>query len=259
MYRAVIWHHLHRDGEPCGRCPVKCMALSVMRTLIEVATHPGLLQIPPQYAAESPDNPEHVKFKREFLSKAVPLHILEGLGGIVGRSRFTDGILSEEQSGKMITLKQLLGIFCEKRREKVLVFSQWTRMLDIIEAYVKCKGSWSYRRLDGDTAQKDRQRLVDEFNNNASIMLFLLSTKAGGLGLNLKAASKVIVFDMNWNPTSDQQAQDRSYRYGQTERVTVYRLVAKGTIEEVGLVIFMLATARTARIASGKRAERALE
>jgi SNF2 family DNA or RNA helicase len=165
-----------------------CMALSVIRTLVEVATHPALLQIPPQYANETS---RQYDFMREFLTKAVPAHILEGLGGVVGRSRFTDGILSEEQSGKMITLKTLLGIFCEKRREKVLVFSQWTRMLDIIEAYVKCKGSWSYRRLDGDTAQKDRQKLVDEFNTDESIMLFLLSTKAGGLGLNLRAASKV--------------------------------------------------------------------
>jgi SNF2 family DNA or RNA helicase len=161
------------------------MALSIIRTLVEVATHPALLQIPPQYANETS---RQYEFMREFLTKAVPAHILEGLGGIVGRSRFTDGLLSEEHSGKMIALKQLLGILCEQKREKVLVFSQWTRMLDIIEAYVKCKGSWTYRRLDGDTPQKDRQKLVDEFNSDASIVLFLLSTKAGGLGLNTQGS-----------------------------------------------------------------------
>jgi hypothetical protein len=98
----------------------------------------------------------------------------------------------------------------------------------------------AYRRLDGTTPTGLRQLLVDQFNKDVDaagshmdIPLFLISTRAGGMGLNLTSATKVIIFDCSWNPTSDMQAQDRCYRYGQTKQVTVYRLVAQGTVEEL--------------------------
>lgn len=78
-----------------------------------------------------------------------------------------------------------------------------------------------------------RQPLVDQFNNTPQLPLFLISTRAGGMGLNLTSATKVIIFDCSWNPTVDMQAQDRCYRYGQTKQVTVYRLIAQGTVEEL--------------------------
>jgi hypothetical protein len=87
--------------------------------------------------------------------------------------------------------------------------------------------------LDGTTLAKTRQAMVDKFNRDGNILVFLISTKAGGVGLNLTSASKVILFDCNWNPAQDAQAQDRAYRMGQLEHVTVYRLIAQGTIEEV--------------------------
>merc|ERR1711862_905370 len=87
-------------------------------------------------------------------------------------------------------------------------------------------------RLDGGTAPGLRQRLVDEFNNSSMRGVFLISTRAGGVGLNLTSASVVVIFDPDWNPFSDLQAQDRSFRIGQTKVVEVYRLLSAGTIEE---------------------------
>jgi hypothetical protein len=132
----------------------------------------------------------------------------------------------------MQTLGKLLNHFKEYGL-KVLVFSHSVMMLDIIEDFVKV-GCWNYIRLDGDTKTSHRQALCDQFNDpSKGVNLFLLSSRAGGQGLNLTAAYNVVIFDMDWNPAIDSQSQDRAYRIGQTEHVTVYRLVAKGTIEEV--------------------------
>jgi len=111
-------------------------------------------------------------------------------------------------------------------------------MLDIIQANLvykfktKFNGQYKFLRLDGKTPGDKRQALVDKFNSDPSISVFLISTRAGGLGLNLTSASKVIITDFNFNPTIDMQAQDRAYRMGQKRHVEVYRLCAKGTIEE---------------------------
>jgi SNF2 family DNA or RNA helicase len=91
---------------------------------------------------------------------------------------------------------------------------------------------YNFVRLDGGTSQAQRQPLVDKFNHEPNVFLFLISTKAGGLGLNLTAANKVVVFDPCWNPAQDLQAQDRAFRLGQQRHVAVYRLIALGTLEE---------------------------
>ena len=91
---------------------------------------------------------------------------------------------------------------------------------------------WSFLRLDGKTPSDERQGLCDKFNHQ-DVFCFLISTLAGGVGLNLVAANKVITFDPDWNPTNDQQAQDRSFRLGQLRKVEVIRLVSKGTVEEI--------------------------
>ena len=129
----------------------------------------------------------------------------------------------------------MLARLCKKfkqRRDKCLIFSLHTQSLDIIERWVRSEG-YNFRRIDGSTRRQDRQKLVDQFQNDDSIFCFLVSTKAGGVGLNLTAANRVIIFDVNWNPSSDEQAQDRSFRIGQQRNVQVYRLVARGTLEEV--------------------------
>ena len=115
---------------------------------------------------------------------------------------------------------------------RVLVFSQMTRMLDILEDYLAWR-RWSYRRLDGTVSSDDRRKAMNEFQDeNNEIDVFLLSTRAGGLGVNLTRADTCIIFDSDWNPHMDLQAQDRCHRIGQTKTVIVYRLATAETVEE---------------------------
>jgi superfamily II DNA or RNA helicase len=140
---------------------------------------------------------------------------------------------SDEDSGKLVALRELISNAVEGGH-KVLVFSQFVMMLKIIEKAMK-EDSVPYEYLDGST--KDRQERVDNFQNNPSVPVFLISLKAGGTGLNLTAADTVIHFDPWWNPAVEQQATDRAHRIGQTKVVTAYRLVAAGTIEEKILLL----------------------
>ncbi|CAK7204511.1 DNA repair protein rhp26 [Sporothrix eucalyptigena] len=135
------------------------------------------------------------------------------------------------KSGKMQVVKALLQMW-KRFGHKTLLFCQGTQMLDILEAFVKRQGDINYLRMDGKTAIKDRQTLVDRFNNNPNIHLFLLTTKVGGLGTNLTGANRVIIFDPDWNPSTDVQARERAWRLGQKKEVTIYRLMTAGTIEE---------------------------
>ena len=134
-------------------------------------------------------------------------------------------------SGKMEVLAGLLSVL-ESERSKVLLFSYSTSLLTILETFIESKG-YSYCRLDGNTRIGARQEMVNKFNNDPGTFLFLLSTKAGGLGLNITGANTVIIFDPNWNPSHDMQAQDRAYRLGQTRDVKVFRLISAGCIEEM--------------------------
>ncbi|GBG70867.1 hypothetical protein CBR_g8167 [Chara braunii] len=133
--------------------------------------------------------------------------------------------------GKMLFLDMLLNDWLAKD-DKVLLFSRSVKMLDILTQLMDRRG-YRYARLDGSTPMSTRQSLVNQFNSSPSQQLFLISTTAGGLGLNLTAANKVIIFDPHWNPTYDLQAQDRSFRLGQQRPVTVYRLLAAGSFEEL--------------------------
>ncbi|KAI0180328.1 SNF2 family N-terminal domain-containing protein [Hypoxylon sp. FL1284] len=135
------------------------------------------------------------------------------------------------KSGKMQVVKALLQMW-KRFGHKTLLFSQGVQMLDIIEEFVKRLGYLKYLRMDGTTAIKDRQTLVDQFNNDPEIDLFLLTTKVGGLGVNLTGANRVIIFDPDWNPSTDVQARERAWRLGQKKEVTIYRLMTAGTIEE---------------------------
>ncbi|KAF9099152.1 hypothetical protein BGX23_003745 [Mortierella sp. AD031] len=142
-------------------------------------------------------------------------------------------VVSEDllnSSGKMLVLNRLLeGLFA--RNHKVLIFSQFTTMLDIIEDWAVTFKKWQVCRIDGSIKQDDRRRQIADFNSNPKLKLFLLSTRAGGLGINLTSADTVIIFDSDWNPQMDLQAQDRVHRIGQTKPVVIYRLVTANTIE----------------------------
>ncbi|GJC78289.1 lymphoid-specific helicase [Colletotrichum liriopes] len=133
-------------------------------------------------------------------------------------------------SGKMLMLDRLLPVLFAKGH-KVLIFSQFKTQLDILQDYCELR-KWNACRLDGSVSQESRRDQIKEFNENPEFKIFLLSTRAGGQGINLASADTVILFDSDWNPQQDLQAQDRCHRIGQNRPVIVYRLATKGTVEE---------------------------
>ena len=135
------------------------------------------------------------------------------------------------KSGKMQVVKALLELWKEQGH-KTLLFAQHRIMLDILEKFIRSIGGFKYRRMDGTTPIQTRQSLVDEFNTNPDAHVFLLTTKVGGLGINLTGADRVIIYDPDWNPSTDVQARERAWRLGQKREVMIYRLMTAGTIEE---------------------------
>ncbi|KAH8234473.1 hypothetical protein KR038_011032 [Drosophila bunnanda] len=134
-------------------------------------------------------------------------------------------------SGKMAILDKLLPKL-QEQGSRVLIFSQMTRMLDILEDYCHWR-NYNYCRLDGQTPHEDRNRQIQEYNmDNSTKFIFMLSTRAGGLGINLATADVVIIYDSDWNPQMDLQAMDRAHRIGQKKQVRVFRLITESTVEE---------------------------
>ncbi|ORD93820.1 INO80 [Enterospora canceri] len=133
-------------------------------------------------------------------------------------------------SGKLKVLNDLLAKL-KKDGHRLLVYFQMTRMMDLFEEFLVEK-QYSFLRLDGSSKISQRKTTVKEWQTNNSHFVFILSTRAGGVGLNLTAADTVIFYDSDWNPTVDQQAMDRVHRLGQTKDVTIYRLITRNTIEE---------------------------
>ncbi|CAR25080.1 chromatin-remodeling ATPase INO80 [Lachancea thermotolerans CBS 6340] len=134
------------------------------------------------------------------------------------------------ESTKLKKLDELL-VDLKKGDHRVLIYFQMTKMMDLMEEYLTYR-QYKHIRLDGSSKLEDRRDLVHDWQTKPDIFIFLLSTRAGGLGINLTAADTVIFYDSDWNPTIDSQAMDRAHRLGQTRQVTVYRLLIRGTIEE---------------------------
>lgn len=132
-------------------------------------------------------------------------------------------------SSKLAQFAYLLRDILENKH-RVLVFSQFVRYLEIVKKYLE-EEKITYQYLDGQTPQKQRKEIISNFNEGED-SVFLLSLKAGGVGLNLTAADYVILLDPWWNPAVENQAADRAHRIGQTKPVTIYRLISKKTIEE---------------------------
>lgn len=145
-------------------------------------------------------------------------------------------------SGKVDALKKLLDDIINKKREKVLIFTLFTQVLDILEKVLSTL-NYKFLRLDGSTQVNDRQTMIDKFYDDNTIPIFMLSTRAGGFGINLVCANHVIIFDQSFNPHDDRQAADRAHRVGQTKEVTVTTLITKDSIEEK---IFQLAKTKLA-------------
>jgi SNF2 family DNA or RNA helicase len=136
-----------------------------------------------------------------------------------------------EFCGKWKVLRKLLK-WWHSNGDKVLVFSHSVRLLKMLQMLFH-HTSYNVSYLDGSMSYEDRTKVVDEFNADSRQFVFLISTKAGGVGLNITSANKVVVVDPNWNPSYDLQAQDRAYRIGQHRDVEVFRLISAGTIEEI--------------------------
>nr|XP_046224857.1 helicase SRCAP-like isoform X3 [Oncorhynchus gorbuscha] len=146
------------------------------------------------------------------------------------RTHFPDLRLIQYDCGKLQTLHTLLRRLKEGQH-RVLIFTQMTRMLDVLEQFLNYHGH-IYLRLDGSTRVEQRQSLMDRFNADRRIFCFILSTRSGGVGVNLTGADTVVFYDSDWNPTMDAQAQDRCHRIGQTRDVHIYRLISERTVEE---------------------------
>jgi DNA excision repair protein ERCC-6 len=159
---------------------------------------------------------------------------------LIYKKKFCNGELNDDNekkddisylinvSSKMIVLHQMLFKW-KITNEKVLIFSQRVKMLDIIE---KTLQNYKYLRMDGETPTNRRSEIITQFNENPDITIFLLTSRVGGLGLNLVGASRIIIYDPDWNPSTDNQAKERIWRYGQKKDVEIYRLICRNTIEE---------------------------
>ncbi|XP_039480990.1 helicase domino isoform X1 [Drosophila santomea] len=144
-------------------------------------------------------------------------------------TQFPDPRLIQYDCGKLQTMDRLLRQL-KVNGHRVLIFTQMTKMLDVLESFLNYHGH-IYLRLDGSTRVEQRQILMERFNGDKRIFCFILSTRSGGVGINLTGADTVIFYDSDWNPTMDAQAQDRCHRIGQTRDVHIYRLVSERTIE----------------------------
>nr|KAG5713963.1 hypothetical protein BaRGS_020291 [Batillaria attramentaria] len=242
VYKAVLSHpdllSVLNMSSPCscgsGAAKGKCchqktrggrklwsVMFSFMHVLLKTANHVALL-IP--HARTSPEQKQRTQNLCEIAFKDHPEFISQ-----TQEAAFRT-LSDPKYCGKMKVLQGMLSVFA-KSHSKVLVFSYSTRLLDILEQHVISVGH-EYRRIDGKVTGYKRQKIVREFNSDPNIFLCLISTKAGGLGLNMTGANKVVIFDPNWNPSHDLQAQDRAYRIGQRRDVEVFRLISAGTIEE---------------------------
>ncbi|XP_040844802.1 DNA excision repair protein ERCC-6-like 2 isoform X3 [Ochotona curzoniae] len=199
---------------------VKTLCLSYLTVLQKVANHVALLQ-----AASTS--------KQETLIQRICDQVFSKFPDFVRKSKDAafETLSDPKYSGKMKVLQQLLN-HCRKNRDKVLLFSFSTKLLDVLQQYCMASGL-DYRRLDGSTKSEERLKIVKEFNSSQDVNVCLVSTMAGGLGLNFVGANVVILFDPTWNPANDLQAIDRAYRIGQCRDVKVLRLISLGTVEEI--------------------------
>ncbi|KAJ8414044.1 hypothetical protein AAFF_G00066420 [Aldrovandia affinis] len=219
------------SGRPRRKCcfktnrkgvPVHSLYLSYLALLRKVANHVALLQ--PKGSASK---------KQEQYANDICEKVFQKFPDFTRRCREAafQAMSDPMYSGKMKVLQRLLNHFLQNK-DKVLLFSLSTKLLDIMESYCVAEGM-EFRRLDGNTKARDRVKIVREFNSSIDINICLVSTMAGGLGLNFVGANIVVLFDPTWNPANDLQAIDRAYRIGQCRDVTVLRLISLGSVEEV--------------------------
>ncbi|KAJ7260962.1 P-loop containing nucleoside triphosphate hydrolase protein [Mycena haematopus] len=217
-----------RKDDPCacgsGKRQLKCCVpfdlsaiFKFMSVLIKLSNHLGLILPSPT------DTPEQLVRNRELAAVAFP----DG-----NAPSYTLAILDPRLCGKW---KVLLGLLKDWRKDptnKVLIFTKSVKLLEMMAHQLKVAG-YGFLQLAGSTKQTERMSIIDRFHEDRDIFVFLISTTAGGTGLNLTGANKVVIFDPNWNPAHDLQAMDRAFRFGQTRDVSVFRLLGAGSVEEL--------------------------
>ncbi|KAM9743711.1 DNA excision repair protein ERCC-6-like 2 [Menidia menidia] len=201
---------------------MKDLYFSYLTILRKVANHTALLQSTPG-----------ISKKQEKYVSSICAKVFEKFPDFMHRLKTEafEALSDPVYSGKMKVLQKLLKYYLQKR-DKILIFSLSTKLLDVLESYCMAEGLDFYR-LDGSTKSRERVQIVKDFNSSSHVNLCLVSTMAGGLGLNFVGANVVVLFDPTWNPANDLQAIDRAYRIGQCRDVTVLRLISLGTVEEV--------------------------
>ena len=217
QYYRAIFEHNHaflNMGSTRSNAP---KLMNIQMELRKVCNHPCLL--------EGVEHREQDKQFKEFLEQ----------GAFEGKSPEEQQHMLNEQiyimtSGKMVLMDKLLPKL-RQEDHKVLIFSQMVKMLDLISEYCEFR-NFPYERLDGRVRGTDRQKSIDRFEREKNSFLFLLSTRAGGVGINLTAADICIIFDSDWNPQNDVQAQARCHRIGQTKDVRIYRLITSRSFEQ---------------------------
>ncbi|KAK0463087.1 RAD26-like SNF2 family DNA-dependent ATPase [Desarmillaria tabescens] len=221
----AVQNLIHKDDDcSCGSgkkrkdCCVPYEPADVLRymaILLKLSNHLALILPSPT------DSKEQVLRNRQLSEIAFP----------DGAPMYVEATLNPKYCGKWLTLKLLLGKWRKDPTNKVLIFTKSVKLIEMLEHLLKVR-SYTFVKLDGNTKQETRMEYVDQFQNDPDVYIFLISTLAGGTGLNLTKANKVVIFDPNWNPAHDLQAMDRAFRLGQTRDVEVYRLLGGGSLEE---------------------------
>ncbi|EDX04414.1 SWI/SNF-related matrix-associated actin-dependent regulator of chromatin subfamily A containing DEAD/H box 1 homolog [Drosophila simulans] len=236
-YHELVDYYSNNKGEVCSSS--ERAGIAIMMEMRRIANHPLLMR---HYFTDA-----HLRGFSKRLANASSFkktneqYIFEELAvmsdfqvyQMMNKHEFYDVKIPDNlicDSGKFRYLDTLLPKLKEEGH-RVLLFSQFTMMLDIVEEYLRIR-KFGFCRLDGATAVNVRQDLITDFNGDDSIFVFLLSTKAGGVGINLTAADTCVIHDIDFNPYNDKQAEDRCHRMGQQRPVTIYRLISESTIEE---------------------------
>ncbi|EKM52602.1 uncharacterized protein PHACADRAFT_261138 [Phanerochaete carnosa HHB-10118-sp] len=188
-----------------------------MSALIKISNHLALILPSPT------DTPDQV-VRNKALAK-----VAFGDGYIPS---YGPAMLVPQYCGKWLVLETLLQEWQKDASNKVLIFTKSVKLLEMLEFHLKSQ-SVGFVKLDGSIKQPDRMPLIDRFHEDSDVFVFLISTLAGGTGLNLTGANKVVIFDPNWNPAHDLQAMDRAYRIGQKRDVSIYRFLGAGSLEEL--------------------------
>ncbi|XP_022248336.1 SWI/SNF-related matrix-associated actin-dependent regulator of chromatin subfamily A containing DEAD/H box 1-like [Limulus polyphemus] len=229
-----------QEGRDGNRDNVNKSNAGMMMQLRKAANHPLLFrnhytdEIIRKMAREIMKEPTHREANEDRVVEDMQvmsdfeLHTLCKLYKMLSSFKLNPDIICD--SGKLKLLDSLLPELQEKG-SRVLIFSQFTMILDILQEYLKIR-NYKHLRMDGSSPVLERQELIDQFNDDPDIFIFLLSTRAGGLGINLTAANVVLLHDIDFNPYNDKQAEDRCHRVGQEKEVRVIRMISKDTIEE---------------------------